>query len=193
MTPATILIVEDDGILAAHLQTCLTRMGYAVLGPAAAGEDAVALLREQSADLALMDIELAGEMNGIETAEAIARLSDIPVLFLTGFSQEPLLEQAKSVAPYGYLIKPVAERELAATLTMVLQRHALDRELVRNREALVKSEARYRHIFEHSPLGIFQTTVSGQVREANPALLRFLGFSTPDQFIAECPDIGANV
>ena len=193
MTPATILIVEDDGILAAHLQTCLTRMGYAVLGPAAAGEDAVALLREQSADLALMDIELAGEMNGIETAEAIARLSDIPVLFLTGFSQEPLLEQAKSVAPYGYLIKPVAERELAATLTMVLQRHALDRELVRNREALAKSEARYRHIFEHSPLGIFQTTVSGQVREANPALLRFLGFSTPDQFIAECPDIGANV
>jgi PAS domain S-box-containing protein len=189
MTPATILIVEDDGILAAHLQTCLTRLGYAILGPAAAGEDAVALLREQSADLALMDIELAGEMNGIETAEAIARLSDIPVLFLTGFSQEPLLEQAKSVAPYGYLIKPVAERELAATLTMALQRHGLNRELVRSREALAKSEARYRHIFEHSPLGIFQTTISGRVREANPALLRFLGYASADQLIAECPDI----
>ena len=63
-----------------------------------------------------MDIELAGEINGIRTAEILHQTSDVPIVFLTGFSHDPLLQQAKIAAPYGYLIKPVPERELAATL-----------------------------------------------------------------------------
>nr|WP_320011784.1 response regulator [uncultured Desulfobulbus sp.] len=179
MIKASLLIVEDDGILAAHLQTTLDRLGHTILGPVATGEEAILLAQEHSPDLVLMDIELAGEQNGIEAAKEINRCSDIPILFLTGFSQESLLEQAKDAAPYGYLIKPVAERELAAAITMALQRHTLNRELLTSRQALAESEARYRHLFANSPMGIFRCTLEGTLIEANPALLHFLGFEDP--------------
>ena len=182
MNKASLLIVEDDGILAAHLQTTLDRLGYTTFGPVATGEEAVLLAREHGPELILMDIELAGQQNGIEAAKEIGSWSDIPVLFLTGFSQEPLLEQAKHAAPYGYLIKPVAERELVAAITMALQRHNLNRELSHSREALAESEARYRHLFANSPLGIFRSTLEGTVIEANPALLHFFGFKDPSAF-----------
>lgn len=129
MSKATILIVEDDAILALDLQRMLVRLDYMVAGPLASGEEALALLSGKSVDLVLMDIELAGAMNGIAAAEIIHRTMGIPVVFLTGFSQGPLLKQAKIAAPYGYLIKPVPERELAATLEMALHRHMLDRRL----------------------------------------------------------------
>ena len=176
MNKATLLIVEDDGILAAHLQTTINRLGFASVGPVATGEEAVSLARHQPIDLILMDIELGGQQNGIEAAAAIASFTDIPVLFLTGFSQEPLLEQAKHVAPYGYLIKPVAERELAAAVTMALQRYQLHTELRLSREALARSEARYRHLFVNSPLGIFRCSLEGLILEANPTLTDFLGY-----------------
>ncbi len=129
MRKATILIVEDDAILAMDLQRMLMRLDYTIAGPLASGEEALALLSGKPVDLVLMDIELAGTMNGIAAAEIILRTTGIPVVFLTGFSQDPLLEQAKIAAPYGYLIKPVPERELSATLEMALHRHMLDRRL----------------------------------------------------------------
>ena len=129
MDKATILIVEDDAILALDLKKMLLRLGYTVAGPLASGEEALVLLSDKPVDLVLMDIELAGAMNGITAAEIIHRTVGIPVVFLTGFSQDPLLQQAKIAAPYGYLIKPVPERELSATLEMALHRHMLDRQL----------------------------------------------------------------
>ena len=144
MTKASILIVEDNAILALDLQEILSRQGYTVAGLLASGEEALDFLSGKQVDLVLMDIELAGEMNGINTAERLHGTSDIPVVFMTGFSQDPLLEEAKIAAPYGYLIKPVPERELAATLEMALHRHRLDRELRESRSAFAKSEERLR-------------------------------------------------
>ncbi len=189
MSAATLLIVEDDGILAANLEIILTGLGYRVLGPVATGEEAIALLGKQSADLVLMDIELAGTLNGIETAEAIGRSRDIPIVFLTGFSHDPLLDQAKIVAPYGYLIKPVPERELAATVAMSLHRHALDRELRENRKALAASEARYRHLFDNSPLGIFRTTLDGRALMINSEMARMLGCDSVAEAIDAFTDL----
>ncbi len=123
MTKATILIVEDDAILALDLQGTLSRLNYTVVGPIATGEEAISFVANNRIDLALMDIELAGKLNGIATAEILQQSSEIPIVFLTGFSQDPLLQEAKFAAPYGYLIKPVPERELAATLEMALHRH----------------------------------------------------------------------
>ena len=129
MRNAIILIVEDDAILAMNLRRMIALMGYTVAGPLASGEKAIAFLLEHSVDLVLMDIELAGAMNGITAAETIFKTSEIPIVFLTGFSQDPFLAQARIAAPYGYLIKPVPERELAATLEMALHRRMLDCEL----------------------------------------------------------------
>jgi diguanylate cyclase (GGDEF)-like protein/PAS domain S-box-containing protein len=136
MTGATILIVEDDGIIAAHLQDVLTRFGYRTLGPVASGEDALAVVTATPPDLVLMDIKLAGAMNGTTTAEHINADFDIPIVYLSAYSQTAQLERAKATYPYGYLIKPVVERELLATLEMALHRHALDRRLKESEERL---------------------------------------------------------
>ena len=177
MTAATLLIVEDDGILAADLEIILTGLGYRILGPVATGEEAIGLLQGQSADLVLMDIELAGELNGIETAQHLGHGHDIPVVFLSGFSQDPLLDQAKVVAPYGYLIKPVSERELAATVAMSLHRHALDRQLKESRKALEASEQRHRHYLQSTPYCVFAVNGQGRFLQVNPSACRITGFS----------------
>jgi PAS domain S-box-containing protein len=156
MSQASILIVEDDAILAMDLEGMIARMGYSVAGPLAFGEEAIAFLSANKVDLVLMDIELAGKLNGITAAEMITRTADIPIVFLTGFSHDPLLEQAKIAAPYGYLIKPVPERELAATLQMALHRHMLDRKLQESRIALAKSEERLRMAQEAAHSGTWE-------------------------------------
>ena len=137
MRNATILIVEDDGILAMNLRKMISSLGYTVAGSlATTGESAIEFLSKNSVDLLLLDIELAGTMNGITAAETISLTSDVPIVFLTGYSHDQILKQAKIAAPYGYLIKPVPERELAATLDMALHRHMLDRELAKKNQQL---------------------------------------------------------
>ena len=145
MAHETILIVEDDGILAAFLQDTLTGLGYAVLQPVATGEEAITKAVAQKLHLVLMDIELAGEMNGITAAEHIQSASDVPIIYLSGYSQYPLLQQAKIVAPYGYLVKPVPVEELAAMIEMALYKHILDRRVRENEE-------RFRTIYENAPI-----------------------------------------
>jgi PAS domain S-box-containing protein len=184
MPKATILIVEDNDILARHIEVMLSGQGYTLVGPLATGEEVVGFLADQQVDLILIDIELAGAMNGIATAEAVKQLSDIPVVFLTDFSHNPLLEQAKIFGPYGYLIKPVAEQELAATVKMALHRHSLHRQLQDSRLALAKSEAKYRDLFENSPLGIFRTTLDGKALAVNTEMARMVGCASPEEAIA---------
>ena len=172
MHKTTILIVEDDAILIMNLRNMVSLMGHTVAGAFASGEAAIAFLVENSVDLVLMDIELAGTMNGITAAETINRTSDIPIVFLTGFSNETLLEQAKVVGPYGYLIKPVLERELLATITMSLHRHDLDRKLKETQIALEKSEAQY-HLLMEATLKDSEDRYRELVQNVNSALIRW--------------------
>ncbi len=193
MDNPTLLIVEDDGILAANLGLLVGSLGYQVLGPTATGEEALNLLDRHSADLVLMDIALGGRLNGIETAESITRTFGLPIIFLSGYSQDPLLEQAKAVSPYGYLVKPVSERELAAVVAMSLHRAELDRSLAESRRALEESEARYRHLFEHSPLGIFRTTLDGRALLANREMARMVGCDSPEDALRCFTDLAAQL
>ncbi len=175
MTAKTILIVEDSAILAACLQEMLVRLGYAVAGPLASGEEAVAFVATGKVDLVLMDIELVGSMNGIVAAEIISKKTRIPIVFLTGYSHSSLLEQARIADPYGYLIKPVPERELAATLIMALHRHDLDRMLQHSRHALVESERRYRTLADSGKVLIWTSGVDKLCDYFNIPWLRFTG------------------
>jgi PAS domain S-box-containing protein len=183
MNKATILIVEDDGILATYLENILTGLGYSVLGPVASGEEAVAYPGGRNINLVLMDIELAGAMDGITAAERICRTTEIPIVFMTGFSQDALLEKAKIASPYGYLIKPVSERELAATVQMTLHRHAADRRLKESQAALEKSEAKYRNLFESLPIGIFRTGLDGKILEGNREMVKIVGCASPEEVL----------
>jgi PAS domain S-box-containing protein len=161
----TILVVEDEGILALLLQNLLSHLGYTVAGPLTTGEETIAYLADRQVDLILMDIDLAGSLNGIDTARKLQDTSDIPVIFLTGNSRAPLIERAKSACPYGYLIKPVGERELAAVLEMALHRHSLDRRLRDSRSALEDSEARIRKKLQTrvEPAGDVDTLQLGEI------------------------------
>ena len=136
MDQKTILIVEDDGIIAAHLQDTLARLGFVAPEPLATGEAALAAVAAEPPDLVLMDIQLAGAMDGMTAAERIRTAFDVPVVYLTAFAQDAQLQQAKVTAPYGYLVKPAPERELLATLEMALHKHSLDRQLKQSEEWL---------------------------------------------------------
>ena len=129
MEQKTVLMVEDDGVIAVILQYMLVDLGYGVVGPVATGEAAIAAVAAERPDLVLMDIQLAGQMNGITAAERIRSAADVPIVFLTGFSQDSLLERVEAAAPYGYVIKPVSRQELASTIDAALCKHMNERQL----------------------------------------------------------------
>jgi two-component system, response regulator PdtaR len=128
MIAPRIFIVEDESLIVMELEDRLTQLGYTVCGYTSRGEDAVTTAAELHPDLMLMDISLAGAMNGIEAAERIRQEHDIPIVFLSAFSDNDLLRKAAHTEPYGYLVKPFEERELHATITMALYRHQMERE-----------------------------------------------------------------
>lgn len=134
MAGEIILIVEDDGILATSLKEILSGFGYICFAAVATGEEAVEIAKNRIPDLIVMDIELAGKLNGIDAAEIIRSFSDVPVVFLTAYSRDYLIQQAKFTAPAAYLIKPVHASELHANIEMALYRHTLDRKLKENEE-----------------------------------------------------------
>jgi len=134
MTKTSILIVEDEAIVAADLAGMLRRLGYEISGTLGSGEEAVSLAREHCPDLVLMDIRLAGAMDGVEAAELIRRDCDLPVIFLTAHSDQATLERAKLTEPFGYLLKPFEELSLKTHIEMALYRHQIERKLLEAKE-----------------------------------------------------------
>ena len=101
MTNETILVVEDNSIIAAHLQRVLQGFGYNVPRTVTTGEAAVQAANEIKPDLALVDIQLAGKMDGIEASRIMQSNQDMPIVFLTAYAEDEQLEQAKLTQPYG--------------------------------------------------------------------------------------------
>jgi diguanylate cyclase (GGDEF)-like protein/PAS domain S-box-containing protein len=124
-----ILVVEDESIVVLSLKRVLKNLNYDVVDTAAAGEDAILKAKLHNPDLILMDIFLKGDMNGIEAAQRITSSMDIPVVFLTAFSDAEIIEKVKKTEPYGYIIKPFEDRELQVVLENALYKHKIDKEL----------------------------------------------------------------
>ncbi|MDO5836826.1 MAG: response regulator, partial [Methanobacterium sp.] len=122
MKPASVLIVEDEMITAMDLKDKLVNAGFDVPAIVASGPEAIDSAAEIRPDVVLMDIVLQGDMDGIQAAMKISSL-DIPVVFLTAYSDEGTLQRAKSTSPYGYIIKPYPDKELQLTLETTLQKH----------------------------------------------------------------------
>jgi PAS domain S-box-containing protein len=174
MEMPSILVVEDDGIIGQHLRNTLKKLGYNVQAVINNGPDAIRAAADGHPDLILMDIVLEGEMNGVAAAEQIGKVSDIPVVYLTAYADNEVLQQAKITNPFGYLLKPFEERNLHATLEMALQKHLFERRL---RE----SEERYSAIVKQSADGVVLVDPeSCQILEVNPAFLRLTGLSSED-------------
>lgn len=120
MANAKILVVEDEGIVSIDIRNMLKNLGYTIAGVAFLGEEAVQKAESTQPDLVLMDIGLKGDIGGIEAAKTIRDRFHIPVVFLTGFADENTLTKAKEADPSGFIIKPIKEEELLATIKQAL-------------------------------------------------------------------------
>lgn len=129
MANEQIMIVEDEGIIASHLQMCLEDFGYTVPCVVASGKDAIQNAEKYRPDLVLMDIRLKGEMDGIEAAYQIYSHFDIPVIYLTAYGDASMVQRAKLTAPFGYIIKPFEDKELRCSIETVLFKHKMEKEL----------------------------------------------------------------
>ncbi len=129
MTTATLMLVEDQAVIAADLEDRLIRQGYKVCGIASSGEEAIAMARRERPDLVLSDIRIDGAMDGIETARILRRDFDMPVIFLSAHADAATLQRAKAAGPYGFMTKPFEERDLQLTIEMALHKHEGDRQV----------------------------------------------------------------
>jgi len=116
-----IMIVEDEVISALALQKALQRRGLTVCPLATTGQDALRLAEQERPDAVLMDIQLRGEVDGVETARQIRSRFGIPVAFMTGYPDAEMMARARMAEPIGYFIKPVDLEEVIARLTEVLE------------------------------------------------------------------------
>ena len=123
MTDAKILIVEDDEPSAAHLEECLENLGYTVCASVSCGREAIEKVEHKRPDLALVDLGLAGEISGLETAERIGSQFDVPVVYLTDEAEEDLLQQAQATNPFGYVLKPFEKRQLHLNIQTAVSMH----------------------------------------------------------------------
>lgn len=165
-----ILIVEDDGIIALHIQTILSKLGYQIAGIAASGIEAITLAEQKYPDLILMDISLQGDLDGVDVAEQLHRKSDTPIIYLTAYSDEKTLRRAKISDPFGYILKPFDERTLHATIIMALHKHDLE-------ITLKESEERFRNLVQNQGEGLVIVDLHENFTFANPAANEIFGLS----------------
>ncbi|MBF0516494.1 MAG: response regulator, partial [Nitrospirae bacterium] len=129
MSKKKILIVEDEIIIAKDIQKCVEDLGYVVTGAVPSAREAFLKIEERRPDLVLMDIMLQDGIDGVEAASEIRQKYDIPVIYLTAYADEKMIERAKITEPFGYLLKPFEDRELYINIEMAIYKHKLDTSL----------------------------------------------------------------
>jgi PAS domain S-box-containing protein len=136
MQEKSVLIVEDEGVVALSIQAALTKMGYRVVGIAVTGKEAIALALEHKPDVILMDIHIKGDIDGIQTTEKLNETTDIPVIFLTAYADDETVKRAIKTKSHSYLVKPYNPRELYSNIEFAIYKHRMKDRPGSNRENL---------------------------------------------------------
>lgn len=170
---ARILVVEDELIVSRDICQQLQHLGYEPVGTCSRGEDAVALAESMCPDLVLMDIHLAGAIDGIDAALLIRRNLGLPVVFLTAYAEQSTLDRAKQAEPFGYIIKPFDEQSLRVVIELALLKH-------QGEIQLQASEQRYRTLFDASPVPYALSDSEQNLLQLNPAFVRTFGYTLND-------------
>ncbi len=168
-TVPRILILEDERVVARDLQNTLGTLGYEI-STAASGEEAIEVARRDRPDLALVDIHLAGKLDGIETAVALRKDPDVPVVYLTAHSDEETLKRAKATEPLGYLVKPFDATTLQTTIQMAVHKGSVER---RHRV----EERLHSGVLDQLTVGIVTADAAGKVSMINGCGQRLTGWS----------------
>lgn len=169
-SPARILVVEDESIVAFDIASRLTRLGHKVVGTARSADAAFSLCERHRPDLVLMDVRIEGEEDGISLAGRVRDAFDIPVVFLTAYADPATLERARGAAPLGYIVKPFDQRDIEVTVQTALARGVIHRDLQRAHDDLKAVLDGQRH-------GTLLVDAVGIVTFASRAALALLGES----------------
>ena len=181
MGGAKILIVEDEAIVVLDLTQQLSRLGYQVVGSITEGERAAAAVVEHQPDLVLMDIRLAGALDGIAAARNIQSVRDTPIVYLTAHNDVQTLSDAFLTAPFGYVLKPFEERDLHTQLEIALYRR-------RAEQRVRDSEAQLRAIMDTAQDGILALDYGGKILSSNPAAREIFGYGV-NELIGQSADL----
>lgn len=179
-----ILVVEDESIIASDIKDKLQDLTYEVTSVVDTGKKAIEKVATDNPDIILMDIRLKGEMDGIETADLIRSRFDIPVIFSTAYVDKEKLDRAKLTMPFGYILKPIQERDLKVTIEMALYAAKIDRERKQAEYTLSQSELKYRTLFENNTFLIYITDIKGNILLANQRAASFMGY-TPETIVGK--------
>jgi len=182
MASARILVVEDEAIVARDIVRQLEHFGHHVVAETSRGEEAVELASKLRPDLVLMDIQLAGWLDGIEAAQAIRRESAVPVVFLTAFAAEAVLQRAKQASPFGYLVKPFDPQQLETAIEIALHQHEVESSLRESREQLAA-------ILRTATDAFFLGDDRGRLLEVNEATCRLLGYAREELLTLTVADL----
>lgn len=160
-----ILIVEDEVIIAKEISMTLERNGYKVLDLATSYESLIESLKKETPDIILMDIMISGEIDGIEAAIKIKDNYDIPVIYLTGYSDKTTVEKATLSNPYGYIVKPVKFDDLRITIEIAVHKHNFDKQiLVLQKEEHIKEKMLLRSQ-RLASLGELSASIAHEIRQ----------------------------
>lgn len=169
----SILLAEDEGIVARDIANTLKNRGYEVIAIVSSGDEAVKKAIEFIPDLVLMDIGLKGDTDGIHAAMEIKNRMHIPVIYLTAYSDDSTLQRAKVTEPFGYILKPFDERELYTAIEMALYKHQMEKRLRDSEEWLAT-------ILKNIGDAVIATDKNGRVRFMNPLAQELTGCAQND-------------
>jgi len=173
----SVLIVEDERIVAKDLQHTLAAMGYDAFAIASSADEALSHASEKCPDLVLMDIRIKGPHDGIETADLLRQRFGVPVVYLTAHADDATIERAKRTTPYGYLMKPVKSAELRSAIEVTIHRHEMEKQLAAAQRWFATT---LRSIDD----AVITVDVDGKIAFVNPAGERLLG-AAGDQAIGQ--------
>ncbi|MCC5919716.1 MAG: response regulator [Cyclobacteriaceae bacterium] len=168
-----IYIVEDESLTELLLRKNLEAQGFEIVGSSKSGEDALKRIPHAAPDLVLMDIYLNDELNGIEVAQQLASIFPVPIVYITASNDFETLNQAKITSPYGYLLKPFTEFDIAIALELALDKIAIDKVLREN-------EKKFRTILKVSTDFTFLTGADGTIYFASDLVYQFLDATEAD-------------
>lgn len=166
---SSIFIVEDELLTAENIKVTLKKLGYSVTGIATCATEAISMVKENQPDLILMDIMLKGTINGIETAKRIQSFTDVPIIYLTAYSDVDTINQAKETTPFGYIVKPFENKDLYTAIEMSLYRHSMERKLKENEESLSTT-------LNSIGDGVIATDPNGLIERMNPVAEKMCGW-----------------
>ncbi len=169
MEKARILVVEDESLVAEDIAARLKRSGYEVPAVAHSGAEALQKAAETRLDLVLMDVRLKGDMDGVEAARRLTERHNLPVIYLTGDAEDTTLVRAKATEPLGYLLKPIEEKRLYATIEIALYKHRMESRLRR-------IERWFATALKSIGDAVIVTDTNGQITFMNPIAEKLTGW-----------------